>query len=61
MYRLEVETPEELQCSLELLKADADYFGIEGLPKIIGQRKTERAVLAKRKVRRRSYSKREPR
>merc|ERR1712066_419576 len=33
--------PEELQCPLELLKADADYFGIEGLLKIIGQRKTE--------------------
>ena len=33
--------PRELQCSLELLRVDAEYFGIEGLLKIIGQRKTE--------------------
>ena len=32
--------PEELQCPLELLRAEADYFGIEGLLKIIEERKT---------------------
>ena len=34
--------PEELRCPLALLRADADYFGIEGLLKIIGERMEQR-------------------